>query len=248
MLHNPSGTDISETRRLALAQWAKSNNAVLLVDEVFRDLHFGTPPRSFLSDPGPENSIIMGSLSKSFISGLRVGWIVSSSERIEALAAVKKAMDLGCPPLMQGIAREFLADDAGYRAHRARIKEHYRRRRDAVLAALGEYMPKGVSWSIPEGGFQLQANLPEGASSVELYLRAIDRGAAFCPEPCRTSTIRSSTLSGSATGLFSEKDIREGIKRIGEAPPSILRGLAVPKRAGRWLRRFLTTDRGENST
>ncbi|MBN2811337.1 MAG: PLP-dependent aminotransferase family protein [Spirochaetales bacterium] len=226
VLHNPSGTDISETRRLALAQWAKSNNAVLLADEVFRDLHFGTPPRSFLSDPGPENSIIMGSLSKSFISGLRVGWIVSSPERIEALAAVKKAMDLGCPPLMQGIAREFLADDAGYRAHRARIKNHYRRRRDAVLAALGEYMPKGVSWSIPEGGFQLQANLPEGASSVELYLRAIDRGAAFLPGALQDIDNTFQHTFRLCYGSLSEKDIREGIKRIGEAAAEYLAGIS----------------------
>ena len=78
---------------------------------------------------------------------------------------------------------EDVEDDDGYRAHRARILAHYRALRDATLDALGRHMPKGVSWTRPEGGFQLWVTLPQGYSSVELFLRAVEKGAAFLPGP-----------------------------------------------------------------
>jgi len=229
VLHNPSGTDISDERRKGLVRWAEENDAVLLADEVFRDLHFGSAPLSFLAEPGPKRTIILGSLSKSFISGLRVGWIVSSPERIESLTAIKKAMDLGCPPLMQGIAREFLADDAGYRAHRERIVLHYQARRDEALKALDAYMPAGAAWSVPAGGFQLQVSLPERFSSVELYLRSIDKGAAFLPGPLQDIDNRFLHTFRLCYGSLSEKDIREGIRRIGEAAGEYLAGTGTAR-------------------
>lgn len=219
VLHNPMGTDISAELRDAAAQWARRNGATIVSDEVFRDLHFGEEeaPASFLKDPGPDRAVIIGSLSKSFISGLRVGWLVTSDERVRELTDIKKAMGLGCPPLMQGIAREFLEDREGLAAHRERVTAHYRTLRDAALAALGRHMPEGVTWTRPRGGFQLWVTLPEDYSSVELYLRSIDRGAAFIPGPLQDVQNRFMNSFRLCYGSLTVEEIETGIGRLGAA-------------------------------
>lgn len=232
IIHNPTGTNIGEKERTAICTWAKKNEATILSDEVFRDLHFTEedengeqiekPPLSFLADPGSEHAIILGSLSKSFISGLRVGWVVSSKERIQKLSEIKKAMDLGCPPLMQGIAREFLADQEGYRTHREKIRIHYKELRDVTLSALAKFMPKETSWSIPRGGFQLQVQLPEGYSSIELYMRSLENGAAFLPGPLQDMHNGYLNTFRLCYGSMSSCDIEEGIKRIASSTSKYL--------------------------
>ena len=218
VLHNPMGTDISPARQRQISEWALANHVTLLADEVFRDLHTdGDAPVSFLKDPGPERSIILGSVSKSFISGLRVGWIVTSEERIRVLTQIKKAMDLGCPPLMQGIARAFLEDQHGYSAHRTKIRAHYRTLRDTTVQALETYMPKEVEWTVPCGGFQLWVTLPKGFSSVELYIRSVEKGVAFLPGPLQDINNRFLNSFRLCYGSLGIEDIRTGIMRLSEA-------------------------------
>lgn len=222
VLHNPMGTDIGKSCQKEVADWARKNSSVIVSDEVFRDLHLTGPdanslPASFLKDPGPEHAVVLGSLSKSFISGLRVGWIVTSEERVRTLAQIKKSMDLGCPPLMQGIAQVFLENPAGYRAHRERIREHYRTLRDATLAALERYMPRTVAWTRPQGGFQLWVTLPAGFSSVELFLRSVEKGTAFLPGPLQDINNRFMNSFRLCYGSLKPDEITEGIRRLAEA-------------------------------
>ncbi len=227
ILHNPMGTDIAPDRQALVVEWARRTGSVILADEIFRDLHFGPEaPASFLASLGTERSIVLGSLSKSFISGLRVGWLIASEERIRSLTAVKKAMDLGCPPLMQGIARVFLEDESGYRAHGALVREHYRIRRDAVLSALDRHMPEGVAWTRPAGGFQLWLSLPPGYSAVELLVRAVEAGVSFLPGALQwTGNPSGEDYSASLRlcyGSLKPEEIEEGIARLARATRAYL--------------------------
>jgi 2-aminoadipate transaminase len=218
VLHNPMGTDMSHEKQREIALWARTSNATILADEVFRDLHLGkSQPASFLADPGPERAVILGSLSKSFISGLRVGWIITSEERVKTLTKIKKAMDLGCPPLMQGIARAYLEDERGFAAHRIRIRDHYRLLRDTTLEALDLHMPKTVSWTKPQGGFQLWVTLPEKFSSIELFLHAVEKGVAFLPGPLQDINNNFINSFRLCYGSLTVDEIRTGIKRLAEA-------------------------------
>lgn len=216
ILHNPTGTNMSEERHAALSDWARITNSLVISDEVYRDIHpeGGLPPSCMVS-PGLEHAAVLGSLSKSFISGLRVGWVISSPERIRDLTAIKKAMDLGCPPLMQGIAEAFLRDNEGFRAHRARIRVHYLSRRDCTLAALKKWMPAGVSWTEPAGGFQLQVRLPQGTSSIALLMLATDYGVSFLPGD--TLELDGGSTMRLCYGSLDPVEIEEGIQRLSRA-------------------------------
>ncbi len=181
--HSPMGTNMTPERHGALVEWAKKNKATILSDEIFQDLRFeGGPLQSFYNTLGEEQTIIISSVSKSLMSGLRVGWMISSAARIREFTRLKRLMDHSCPPLMQGIVAK-LFRSGKYEEHLSRIRKIYSERRNLMLERLKQLMPEGVTWTTPLGGFSLWVTLPEGYSSIALLLSAIDKGINFLPGP-----------------------------------------------------------------
>jgi len=222
-LHNPMGTDVSPERRALLREWAEDQNALLVADEIFHDLYFEkTGPESFLSDFGSERTVAIGSFSKSFMTGIRIGWMITSKERIRTMAALKRAMDIGSPSLMQGIALALVRTNA-YENHLQKAKEHYRIRRDAMIKALDRYMPKGVTWTRPEGGFHMWVTLPKGYSSIVLFLLAIERGVAFFPGPQMDIDHRFVNAFRFSYGSVDLDRIQEGVELLADAVRELLK-------------------------
>ncbi|MCP4400156.1 MAG: PLP-dependent aminotransferase family protein [bacterium] len=222
-LHNPMGTDLHLERRQALIDWAVEQNALIVSDEIYHDLRIeGTSPESFLSIPGAEKAVAIDSLSKTFMGGLRVGWLISSTERVRSLSTLKQAMDIACPLLMQGIALSLLRSGE-YDTHIRHVKEYYRKRRDLTLEALQRYMPKGVSWTDPQGGFQMWIELSSGYSSVALFLLAIERGVAFIPGPMQDLNHRFMSAFRLCYGFVEPEQITEGIELLADAVNELLK-------------------------
>jgi len=222
-LHNPMGTDLSAERRPALIRWAQARDTLLIADEIFHDLRFEPPfPPSLLQAAGPDRAVVIGSVSKAFMCGLRAGWLATSPERVRSLAALKRAMDIGSPPLMQGIALELLRSGE-YDAHLERARHHYRVRRDAMLDALQQHLPDEVSWTTPRGGFHMWVRLPEGYSSIALFLLAIERGVAILPGPQLDIDHRFINAFALRYGACTVEQIREGIELLADATAELLR-------------------------
>jgi len=181
--HNPFGTDMTQERHGNLVSWAKKNSATILCDEIFQDLRFeGSRPESFYNTLGKEQTIIISSISKSVMSGLRVGWMISSARRINIFTKFKRLVDQTCPPLMQGIVLKLLSSGK-YDEHLKRIRQIYLDRRNVMLDCLSQLMPKSIRWTHPKGGFSLWVTLPKGYSSIALLLSSIDKGINFLPGP-----------------------------------------------------------------
>ncbi len=222
-LHNPMGTDINPARRAMLAEWTREQKGLLITDEIFHDLYFEKPSTPCLSaEMGLERVVAIGSLSKSFMCGLRIGWMVSSAERIRCLGTLKRAMDIGCPSLMQGIAHS-LFRSGEYDDHLIRARRHYRIRRDAMLKALKLHMPDGVVWTEPEGGFHMWVELPGKYSSIVLFLLAIERGVAFFPGPQMDIDHRFINAFRLSFGSLEVNQIQEGIELLGGAVKDLLK-------------------------
>ena len=219
---NPTGTSLNRAERMALLEAADAMDLPLIEDSAYEKLRYdGDRVPSLLGldiarKGGIENSrvIYCGTFSKSIVPALRIGWIVAAQPVIQKLVIIKQASDLHVPTLNQIVMHEVASKII--EPHAQVILAAYKARRDAMLAALSAHMPKGVSWTKPQGGMFVWVTLPEGMDGAALLERAIHEarvafvpGTAFFADRGRKNYIR---LSFS---LSDEASIAEGIKRLG---------------------------------
>ena len=131
--------------------------------------------------------IYCGTFSKTVCPGLRVGWICAARDFVGKIVLAKQAGDLHSATLNQMVVHRIASTI--FDEHVRTLLPPYRRRRDAMLAALAAHMPAGVSWSKPEGGMFVWVTLPEGIDGAELLERSLleERigfvpGGAFSPQ------------------------------------------------------------------
>jgi len=217
---NPTGLTLRTDERLAVAQWAKERDAAVLEDAIFRDLRFeGDAPPLLYGMLPPGRRFLLGSVSKSFMTGLRVGFVAADGPVVESLLATRRLLDLGGAEFVHAMAAQFLAD--GYDRHVEKMRATYRARRDASIEALEKTMPPGTTWTRPEGGFQLWVTLPDGLSSIELFLRGIERGVAIKPGPSHDVDGRYTSSFRLGYALATPDEIKTGVARLADATKSL---------------------------
>jgi 2-aminoadipate transaminase len=213
--NNPTGQSLSAAARRELAGWARQNDALVIADEIFRELRFeGEEPPSLYALLPPGRRVMVGSISKTFMPGLRIGFLVADRVLTSELLPYKRYMDVGGPTLTQAIAAEFLRH--GYDEHLETMRATYRERRDAAIAALKEYMPEGVSWTRPQGGFQLWVTMARPISSIQLFLDGIEHGVSINPGPAHDIDGRYLNCFRLGYGHADPGEIRTGIRRLAE--------------------------------
>jgi DNA-binding transcriptional MocR family regulator len=179
--HNPSGITASVARREALAALAARHDLWLVEDDVYGRLAYdGPPPPALASFDRAERVIYLSSVSKALAPDLRIGWVVAPKEVREQLLALRYATDLCLPTVLQRALASFLTE-GGLATHLARSLPVYRRRRDALLMALRHHMPKGVSWTEPQGGLCAWLTLPGDERLRDVHRLALRYGLAVAP-------------------------------------------------------------------
>ncbi|MEO5660664.1 MAG: PLP-dependent aminotransferase family protein [Polaromonas sp.] len=177
---NPTGRTMSEARRAALSLEAAHLGLPLVEDNPYGDLWFDAPPPLPLTARNPEGCIYLGSFSKVLAPGLRLGFMVAPASIFPKLLQAKQAADLHSPGFNQRLVAEVMKDGFLDR-HVPTIRALYKSQRDAMLAAMTQGMPEGVTWNTPAGGMFLWVRLPEGMNAIELLPKAVERNVAFVP-------------------------------------------------------------------
>ncbi len=215
--HNPMGTSLSKERYTMLVDWAKKTGSLLVADEIFWDLCFDEDPQpSLMQKLGAEQTVVVGSLSKSVMTGLRLGWLISSPQRVQQLAVLKRLMDQSCASLIQGLACTIF-QSGRFDSHTKKMRSIYQSRRNTMLKALKRYMPPGITWTEPDGGFSLLLELPRGYSSVAMFLAAIEKGVAILPGPLFDIDHRFVHCFRISSAWTNEEQIKEGIELLASA-------------------------------
>lgn len=218
---NPTGISMTDARRDALLALARERNILVLEDDPYGEIYFDAPPPAALRARDPD-VVYLGTFSKTIAPGIRVGWLVAPDDLIGLLLMEKEAADIHADRLIMRTV--YHAADGFLDQHVERARGVYRARRDALLAALEEFMPPGVTWSHPGGGFFVWVTLPEGSSTAELLPVAAARGVAFLPSAWFYP--RGQEVSNSLRLNFSTLPpdrIREGIRRLGGVVGDYLR-------------------------
>ncbi len=177
---NPTGTTIPEERRIKILEIVKKYNTFILEDSPYRQVRFeGTAPTTFYAlDKGQGNVITMFTFSKIFVPGFRLGYFIGPEEVIRKFVILKQSMDLCTSPLLQLATAEYL-HSGRLVAHIKEMIEVYREKRDLMIKTLAEVMPKGISWTHPEGGLFLWLTLPKQMDSSVLLQKAIQNKVAY---------------------------------------------------------------------
>ena len=184
--HNPVGSTLPAAARERVVELADRFGVPVLEDDVYGLLRLdggdGLAPAPALPLRALDGRWVfyLGSFSKIVAPSLRVGWIVAPAELVGRLSVLKHAADVDTTTLGQHIVARYL-DTGALPAHLDRLRAEYRRRRDAMLAALERRLPPGCRWSRPRAGIFVWVELPEGVDSSRLLEPALAAGVAFCP-------------------------------------------------------------------
>jgi 2-aminoadipate transaminase len=212
--HNPAGVSLAEERRDEILEICAAAGLLVLEDNPYGLLGFDAPPTRAIRARGGEDDVLyLGSFSKTFAPGLRVGWVLAPHAVREKLVLAAEAAVL-CPPTFnQHVIADYLATQ-DWQGQVAAFRSMYRDRRDAMLDALTQQMPEGTTWTHPTGGFYVWVTLPGELDSKVLLPRAVTARVAFVPgtafyaDDQGRSNLRLSYC-------YPEPDrIREGVRRL----------------------------------
>lgn len=174
---NPTGLRYSVAKRNAVAEALLNEDALLIEDAPYSELYFDRASVP-ISAAMPERSFHLGSFSKILAPGLRVGWVRASEANLRRLLVVKEAIDLHTSTFDQRLIDAFWEAE-GIDGHIARIRDHYKMKKDALSAALRTQLPDFV-FEEPRGGMFLYGRLP-GIDTKALVNQCLERGVAFVP-------------------------------------------------------------------
>ncbi|HVX45251.1 MAG TPA: PLP-dependent aminotransferase family protein [Mycobacteriales bacterium] len=178
--HNPAGVTLTEPRRREIVALCEEFDVLIIEDNPYGLLGFDGQTQPALHSMAPDRVIYLGSFSKTFSAGVRVGWALAPPAVRQKLVLLSEAEVL-CPPnLTQFAVAEYL-DTQPWREQIKVFRELYRERRDTTLSALDALMPEGCTWTHPDGGFYVWLTLPEGLDSKLMQPRAIQSRVAYVP-------------------------------------------------------------------
>ena len=222
---NPTGVLVPQDRRAALLGKVLAAGTWLVEDDPYLSMQLDGPPgRSILAHAvartrGPYDGpvIYLGTVSKSLVPGLRVGWIVAAAEMIQSLALAKQATDLSSSMFTQAVAHDLLEREFD-RRHSESIVPVYRERRDALMREAALHLNRWFEWEVPPGGmFAWMRSKDRAIDTDELYKFAVEEKVAFVPSSVFDFTGEDRFAMRVNFTRSSPEVIREGVRRLGRA-------------------------------
>ncbi|MEY2453199.1 MAG: hypothetical protein QOD92_2773 [Acidimicrobiaceae bacterium] len=214
-LHSPTGVVLSETRRRRIAALIRAARVPLVEDLALADLAWHPAPPPIASHCGDASVAVVGSLSKLFWGGLRIGWVRAPAPLATRFANVKATQDLGSSAVSQLLAERLLHSlQAPASTYVDRLREQLRARYETLTFALSTSLPSW-SWDQPAGGLSLWVRLP--IPTAEAFAQAALRhGVAVATAPALSpSTRHTNRLRLSFSGPPDQ--LEEGVRRLADA-------------------------------
>jgi 2-aminoadipate transaminase len=210
---NPSGRTLSMDRRVALTALAERYGLLIVEDVAYRELSFSGERARSLWEIAPEVVVQIGTFSKVFFPGVRLGWAAGPDAIVAQMIEAKQNSDQCSGALGQRLVEEYIRGghlDAQIELSRAL----YARRSAAMLSALDAFMPPGVSWTLPTGGFFTWLTAPAGVDTSALTRRATQARVSYVPGAPFYADDRGHGEMRLSFSRVSEPDVHEGIRRL----------------------------------
>ncbi|MEE3806134.1 MULTISPECIES: PLP-dependent aminotransferase family protein [Lysinibacillus] len=211
---NPTGLTYSKEKREHICEIVAKYDVALIEDDPYGELRFQGEPLPYIGAGKLDNSILLGSFSKTVTPGMRLGFIITKNkELLQHIETAKQASDLHTNIFSQYIIYDYLASN-DYSEHVKKIITLYKNQSEAMLDAMQEFFPAHVEYTKPEGGMFIWATMKDGTSALDVFQKAMEQKVAFVPgDPFYTSKTNVNTMRLNYTNATPEV-IREGIKRL----------------------------------
>ena len=219
---NPSGRTWSRERREGLVKIANQYNLVVIEDNPYGELRFEgerIPPIKSFDTEG--RVVYLGTFSKTFSPGLRIGWVFASPEVLSKYILVKQGADLQSSSISQRELNVFL-DLYDFDAHIDSIKAVYKKRRDLMMATIKEAFPIEAEYEIPSGGLFAWVKLPKHVDTRAVLQKAVENKVAFVPGGSFFPNGGQENFMRLNFSNMPEDKIVEGIKRLGNILKEII--------------------------
>ncbi len=178
--HNPAGVTLAVSRRAEVLEICAEHGVLVVEDNAYGLLGFDGQTYPAMRASDPDNVVYLGSFSKTFAPGLRVGWVLAPHAVREKLVLAAESATLCPPTFTQAVVSRYLADH-DWKGQIKTYQEAYRQRRDAMVGALEHHLPPGCRWTHPDGGFYIWLTVPEGLDTKAMLPRAVTQRVAYVP-------------------------------------------------------------------
>lgn len=215
---NPAGLTQSEQRRREVLDVCAAGGVMVVEDNPYGLLSLEGDPHPAMRSSDPD-VIYLGSFSKIFAPGFRVGWVLAPHGVREKLVLAQESATL-CPPVFSQFAIQNYLANYDWRGQIVTYRDMYRTRRDAMLEELREHMPRGVSWTHPTGGFFVWVTLPESLDSQSMLPRGVNARVAYVPGDAFYADGQGANNMRLSYCFPPADRIREGVQRLA----SVIRG------------------------
>ena len=212
---NPAGVSMSAARRVQLADIASRHDLLILEDNPYGLLDFEGATNVSLRSLVPERVIYVGTVSKTFAPGARIGWVAAPGPIRDKIVLMREAADL-CPSNLTQMVVETWLSRQPWLDQVKRFREVYRERAETTLAALAAEFPDGSRWTHPTGGFYVWVTLPSDLDAGALLAKAVSRKVAYVPGRGFYADGQGRSQLRLCYSYPTPERIREGIARLAE--------------------------------
>ena len=210
--HNPAGVTLSPERRPRVLEIARRHGVLVVEDNPYGLLGFEGEPYPAMRAMDETGVVYLGSFSKTFAPGYRVGWAVAPPGIREKLVLASESAIL-CPSNASQLAVSTYLTNHDWRGQIKAYREMYRERRDAMVGALAEYIPE-ASWTVPKGGFYTWVKLPYGIDARAMLPRAVTALVAYVSGTAFYADGQGSDHMRLSFCYPTPDRIREGVRRL----------------------------------
>ena len=210
---NPAGVTLSVQRRAEILEICHQHDVLVVEDNPYGLLGFDGQTYPALRSADPINVIYLGSFSKTFAPGLRVGWVLAPHAVREKLVLAAESASLCPPAFTQAVVSRYLSQH-DWKGQIKTYREAYRERRDATLSAMEQQLPAGCTWTKPEGGFYVWLTVPEGLDTKAMLPRAVTQRVAYVPGTAFYADSFGSRQMRISYCYPTPERIREGVRRL----------------------------------
>ncbi|MGB5824433.1 MAG: PLP-dependent aminotransferase family protein [Proteocatella sp.] len=178
---NPTGRTWPLERRKKFMEIINKHNIVVIEDNPYGELRFEGEMLPSLKSLDTKGLVVfLGTFSKTFAPGIRIGWVAASPEILEKYIVIKQSADLQCSTISQMQLSKFI-EMYDFDAHVAKIIDVYGKRRDLMLDSIKKFFPQDISVTYPEGGLFMWVTLPAHCNTKELMVKCLEGNVAYVP-------------------------------------------------------------------